>query len=131
MSVRQLILGLSLAAAPLATLLAATFPEEMPFRQSSFVAAQKEDDPILVHITASWCTTCAAQKPILDRLLAEPRFRGLKVFNIDFDTQKKLVQQFGARMQSTLIVFKGSKEEGRSSGETHPSAIATLLAKAV
>ena len=35
------------------------------------------------------------------------------------------------RMQSTLIVFKGNKEAGRSSGETDPKAIGALLEKAV
>ena len=110
---------------------AATFPEEHPFDQTAFDAAQKAGKPILVHITASWCTTCAAQKPIIDRLLADPRFKGLDTFNVDFDTQKKLLHEFGARMQSTLIVFKGKTEEGRSSGETKPEAIEALLAKAV
>ena len=37
---------------------------------------------------------------------------------IDFDSQKDLVNRFGARMQSTLITFKGDKEEGRSVGDT-------------
>ena len=110
---------------------AATFPEERPFDQTAFDAAQKTGKPILVHVTASWCTICAAQKPIVDRLLAEPKFKGLDTFNVDFDTQKKLLHEFGVRMQSTLIVFKGKTEEGRSSGETDPKAIEALLAKAV
>lgn len=123
-----------LASAPLAATrvaTAATFPEERSFDQAAFDAAQKAGEPILVHVTASWCTTCAAQKPTVDKLLSEPRFKGLRTFNVDFDSQKKLVHEFGARMQSTLIVFKGKKEEGRSSGETKPEAIEALLDKAV
>jgi thioredoxin 1 len=46
---------------------------------------------------------------------------------IDFDSQKDLVQRFGARMQSTLIAFKGSKEEARSVGDTDRKSIAALL----
>ena len=110
---------------------AADFAEELPFSQSAFDAAQKSDKPILVHVTASWCTTCAAQKPILDRLHAEARFKPFVVFNVDFDGQKALVRRFGVRMQSALIVFKGAKEEGRSSGETDPKAIAALLDRGV
>ena len=75
--------------------------------------------------------TCAAQKPILDKLHAEAKFKDIVVFNIDFDTQKALVRKFGATMQSTLIVYTGLKEEGRSSGETQPAAIESLLAKSV
>ena len=135
MSMRTRILVATLllvgTAAGATTTVAATFPEEQSFTQSSFESAQKAGEPILVHVTASWCTTCAAQKPIIDKLRAEPKFKSLRVFNIDFDGQKKLVHRFDARMQSTLIVFKGATEAGRSSGETEPAAIAALLGKAV
>lgn len=123
-----------LASAPLvATRVAraATFTEERPFDQAAFDAARKAGEPILVHVTAPWCSTCAAQKPIVDRLLAEPRFKNLRTFSVDFDSQKRILREFGAKVQSTLIVFKGAKEEGRSSGETKPEAIEALLDKAV
>ncbi len=51
------------------------------------------------------------------------------VFRVDFDSQKDVVKAFGARMQSTLITFKGSQETGRSVGDTNPSSIAVLLDK--
>ena len=69
------------------------------------------------------------QRPILNQLTADPKFKDLEYFNIDFDTQKDLVRRFSARMQSTLIAFKGTKEQGRSVGETNRSAIAALLNK--
>ena len=118
---------MALAGAP-AT--AATFKEEAPFSQSAFSAAQKAGDPILVHVTAPWCSTCTAQKPIVDRLHADAKFRNMKIFNVDFDTQKPLLRKLGVRMQSTLIVYKGETEEGRSSGDTNPGAIKALLEKA-
>jgi thioredoxin 1 len=37
----------------------------------------------------------------------------------------------GAQKQSTLIVFDGATEKGRSTGETDPAAIQSLLAKSV
>jgi hypothetical protein len=48
---------------------------------------------------------------------------------VDFDSQKDAVKYFGARMQSTLIAFKGEKETGRSVGDTNRSSIAALLSK--
>lgn len=108
---------------------AATFQEETRFTQSAFDAAQKSGQPILVHVTAPWCSTCAAQKPIVDRLHAQAEFENYKIFNVDFDTQKAALRKFGVRMQSTLIVYKGDKEAGRSSGETQPGAIKALLKK--
>jgi hypothetical protein len=71
----------------------------------------------------------AEQKPILSHLLSEPRFKDLIVYNIDFDSQKDLVREMGAQKQSTLIVFTGKTEKGRSTGETDPAAIESLLAR--
>ena len=104
---------------------------EMAYTPAAFEAAQKAGKPILVHITAPWCTTCAAQKPILSKLEADPKFKDLQVFDVDFDSRKDVVKRFGATMQSTLITFKGEKETGRSAGETKPEAISSLLDKAI
>jgi thioredoxin 1 len=102
-----------------------------PFDAKAFADAQKAGRPILVAIHASWCPTCKAQKPILDELTADPKFKNLAYFVVDFDSQKDLVRRFGARMQSTLIAFKADKEEGRSVGDTHRKSIADLLDKSL
>jgi thiol-disulfide isomerase/thioredoxin len=101
------------------------------FDQRAFDAAQADGKPILVHVTAPWCPTCKAQAPILSRLESEMRFKDMVTFNIDFDTQKDLLRKFGVRTQSTIIVFKGRQEAGRSTGVTDPAAIEQLLAKAI
>ena len=101
------------------------------FDPASFDAAQKAGKPILVAIHASWCPTCKAQKPILSELMAEPKFKDLIYFVVDFDSQKDAVKFFGARMQSTLIAFKGTTETSRSVGDTERSSIAALLNKAL
>src|SRR5579872_7621564 len=80
----------------------------VPFSAAAFKAAQAAGGPILVEIHADWCPTCKAQNPILDKLTAAPKFKDLKVFRVDFDAMKPVVKQFGAQMQSTLIVYKGA-----------------------
>lgn len=103
----------------------------VPFSPAAFKAAQASGSPILVEIHADWCPTCKAQKPILERLTSNAKFKDLKVFRVDFDAQKADVKAFGAQMQSTLIVFKGAKEEGRSVGDTKEASIASLLDKSL
>jgi len=103
----------------------------VPFSTDAFKAAQASGGPILVEIHADWCPTCKAQSPILDKLTADPKFRDLKVFRVDFDAMKPVVKQFGAQMQSTLIVFKGATELGRSVGDTKEASIAALLDKSL
>jgi thioredoxin 1 len=103
--------------------------ETKPFTRGDFAAAQKAGKPIFVAIHATWCPTCKAQKPILSELMAEPKFKNLVYFVVDFDSQKDAVNFFGAQMQSTLIAFKGERETGRSVGDTDRSSIAALLNK--
>lgn len=98
---------------------------------AAFAAAQAAGKPILVAVHADWCPTCAKQKPILSKLGADPAMKELMVFVVDFDTQKEITQRFGVRMQSTLIVFRGTAERDRSVGVTDEAALKALLAKAV
>ena len=103
--------------------------ETQGFTPDAFASAQKAGKPIFVAIHASWCPTCAAQRPILSQLMADPKFKNLTYFVVDFDSQKDAVKSFGARMQSTLIAFKGDHETGRSVGDTDRASIAALLNK--
>jgi thioredoxin-like negative regulator of GroEL len=120
--------ALLIVAGPFAAAFADT---PVPFLEEAFKAAQASNSPILVEIHADWCPTCKAQGPILDKLTADPKFRNLKIFRVDFDAMMPVVKQFGAQMQSTLIVFKGSAEQGRSVGDTKEASIAALLDKSL
>ena len=101
------------------------------FTTDAFHAAQEAGKPILIEIHASWCSTCAAQKPILSQLIGLPKYKDLTVLRVDFDSQKEEVHSLQARVQSTLIVFKGATEVGRSVGDTKRDTIAALLDKAI
>ncbi|HET7884912.1 MAG TPA: thioredoxin family protein [Bradyrhizobium sp.] len=123
-----LIAGALAVAAPLAAAWANT---AVPFSAEAFRAAQVSGSPILVEIHADWCPTCKAQNPILDKLTSAAKFKDLKIFRVDFDAQKPVVKEFGAQMQSTLIVFKGGAEQGRSVGDTKEASIEALLNKSL
>ena len=134
MITRRFLLKTATATATAAAVLpgaAALAAEEQPFTRQAFLAAQSGGKSILVEIHASWCPTCQAQKPILGKLFADPKFNSMAVFRVDFDTQKDEVRNFKARLQSTLITFKGREEIARSVGDTNPSSIADLLALAL
>jgi thioredoxin 1 len=105
--------------------------DKKPFDQSAFDAAQATGKPILVEVSAPWCPICKAQAPILARLRSDPRFKELVSFDIDFDSQKDLLRKFNVQKQSTLIVFKGKQEIGRSTGDTNAGSIEALLGKSI
>lgn len=120
-----------LAAALFVAATSAAWGAETPFSDAAFAAAQAAGKPVIVHVYAPWCPTCRAQEPILKKLEADPKFAGAEAFRVDFDHQKDAVKAFKARAQSTIIVFKGAKEVGRSVGETDEKAISALLDKAL
>ena len=99
------------------------------FSEAAFAAAQKEGKPILVETFATWCDVCARQAPILETLRTEPKYKDLVIFRVDFDRQKDVMRRFNARVQSTLICFRGPEEVGRLVGETQPEWIDDLLGK--
>lgn len=105
--------------------------EKKAFDAKAFQAAKAAGRPILVEVSAPWCPTCKAQKPILAELATKPKFKDFAVFEVDFDSQKEALRMLNVRQQSTLLTFKGAKEVGRSTGDTDPASIEDLLNKAI
>jgi thioredoxin-like negative regulator of GroEL len=105
--------------------------ENVGYSNAAFEAALKAGRPILVEVHAPWCSTCKAQEPILGAIVKQDAYKNLLVVQVDFDSQKDALKRFGVRTQSTLIVFKGGKEIGRSVGDTNQDSIAALLAKTI
>lgn len=131
MLTRRSVLALTGAAALGSTVVARAATTLPAFDVPGFGAAQAAEKPILVAVHAVWCGTCKAQAAVLKDLLPRDPFNKLAVFRVDFDDQKEAVKSFGARFQSTLVVFKGKTEVGRAVGITDPAEIEALLRKAV
>jgi thioredoxin 1 len=108
---------------------AAVAADKKPFTAAAFEAAQAAGKPILIDVSASWCPTCKAQAPILSKLMGDPRYKNVVAFNVDYDSQKDVLRKFNVQRQSTLIVFKGKQEAGRSVADTNPASIEAMLAK--
>jgi thiol:disulfide interchange protein len=118
-----------LALAGLAVAAPARAAEQMPYSPAAMRAAQDAGRPIVVDVTAPWCSTCAAQKPLVRAILAEPKFKDLVLLHVDFDTQKTVLHTFNVRAQSTFVAFKGKAEVGRSTGDTDKASIERLFDK--
>ena len=78
-------------------------------------------------MTAPWCPTCKQQRPVVQEI--EKSTPNLVVYEVDFDSAKDVLKRFRVQSQSTLIVFKGADEVGRSTGDTNPATIKALVAK--
>ena len=99
-----------------------------PFDAKSFQASQAAGKSILVEVTAPWCPTCKRQRPIVDQIRKDRP--NLVVYEVDLDTGKDALKQLRVQNQSTLVVFRGASEVGRSTGDTDARSIGALVAKA-
>ena len=113
--------------APLAFVLPAQAASFGPYDQAAFEAAQAQGKPIVLYIEASWCPTCAKQRPILSELYKDPAFATLQVMSIDFDTAKDLLASLHVTKQSTLIAYHGKQERDRATGVTDPEKLRAIL----
>lgn len=110
----------------------ASFAGEIkPYSQAEFDELTSQGKPVLLDVYANWCPTCRSQRPTIDNLMAQPQYKNVTMLVIDFDNAAALLKIYHVRMQSTLIVFKGKQEVGRSVGDTNPTSIEALVRKAV
>ena len=101
--------------------------EIRPFSQKDFDKLTIDGKGVALHFRASWCPTCRAQKPVLETLLNRPDFNNLTMMTLDYDTATLELKKFKVTMQSTLVVYKGVNEVGRSVGDISPESIERLL----
>ena len=123
--------ALLIASLGLAGAMPAFAVQGVKFSPAALSEAQKSGKPVLVEVSAPWCPTCRAQQPILGKLLGSGKFTSFVKLDVDFDSQKDDLRALRVQQQSTLIVYKGDKEVGRSTGDTNAQSIEALLAKAL
>lgn len=69
--------------------------------------------------------------PLLQSLIKEKKFENAATFVVDYDTQRDFLKEHSVRWQSTIIVFKGAQEKGRSTGDVDVASIRSLMARAL
>jgi thioredoxin 1 len=104
---------------------------EQQFSAAQFTKAVSDGQPVVVWFHASWCPTCRAQQPSVDKLAKSDEMKSVTVFLADFDKEKALKKSLDVSQQSTFVVFRGGHEVARSTGETDEQAIRATWKKAL
>jgi thiol-disulfide isomerase/thioredoxin len=128
MTIRALFLSIGLFVAAATNSIAA---ERLIYEPQAFQHALDAGGPVLVHITAPWCSECKVQKPVVAALAQTPDFKNLTIFDVDYDTQKDALRALKVQTQSTLVVFKGKAEVARAVGITRHETIEALMRQAL
>ena len=103
----------------------------LPFNQAQYEQAVAAGKPVVVYFHADWCPTCRAQQPIVDKLLGEPQFMSVTLFEADFDTETALEKSLKVTQQASFVVFKLGHEATLSTGQTQEPAIRAVLQQAL
>jgi thioredoxin 1 len=119
--------SLVLSAATIALVPTSCSARAAPYTAAALAEAQWLGRPVLVEIFAPWCSTCRAQKEVLDVIELEQRYWQVIRLVVDFDDAAADVRQLKATRQGTLIMFKGAVETGRIVGVSRRDAIEALL----
>lgn len=94
-----------------------------PFTEERFEALQAEGALVLVDVWATWCPTCKRQREILADFQDTHPEVDFTILEVDFDDDKRLVRQFRAPRQSTLVLYRGDEQVWFSVAETRENVI--------
>tara|TARA_Y100000996_G_C22418623_1_gene600406 strand:- start:138 stop:527 length:390 start_codon:yes stop_codon:yes gene_type:complete len=96
--------------------------KETTFTKELFDKAQSEGKVVIVSSWIKFCSSCASQMKVLKKAknegeLSDIKFNNIEYFSFDV-TNKEIADLFNVQYQTTLLIFKDSKEVYRSIGET-------------
>ena len=92
-----------------------TMEKETTFNKELFDKAQSEGKVVIVSSWIKYCSSCASQIKVLNK--AKDEFDNIQYFTFDV-TNKEIASLLDVQYQTTLLIFKNSKEVYRSIGET-------------
>lgn len=101
------------------------------YSSEQFAEAQASGKTILVDVYADWCPTCKKQHPILEELKSDERMQDTLFVRVDFDVHKEFLENHKIPRQSTILIFEGQKEIGRSIAETDRDRLRNFVFDAV
>lgn len=97
-----------------------------PFTKDAFKSASESGKTTLVFFHAPWCPVCKAQEPkVLAHLNGDAK--DVVALKVDYDTNWDLRKEMNVDKQSTLILYKGSKEIARLSYKSDDMSIDELF----
>ncbi|AXS79307.1 thioredoxin family protein [Dechloromonas sp. HYN0024] len=125
MKIAHILIGLALSA----TTSLGLALDIQPYSAEALSTRQKAGESVALHFHADWCPTCRAQEKVFKGWQGDAAVAGTLLV-VNYDKERELKRQLGVRTQSTLIVYKGSKETGRLAGDTDPIALRSVLGSA-
>ena len=105
------------------------------FDKELFNKAQSEGKIIVVSSWIKYCSSCAGQMKVLKKAKNDGGLSDIKFDNIEYFTfevtNQEIAKLLNVQYQTTLLIFKDSKEVYRSVGETTKDLIYKALKSSI
>ena len=99
------------------------------YTAEAVTAAMGEGKTVLLFFHAPWCPVCKAQEPKVKSHL-NGAHKNVVAFKVDYDSNVTLRKELEVDKQSTLILFRGTKELARLSYKSDDRSIAQFFDQA-
>ena len=102
---------------------------ETNFNIEKFNFAQKNGKIVVIHSWNKSCSTCARQKPILEK--AKKDFENVIFMNFEQTKNKDIAELLNIDYWTTIVVYKDNKELAREIGLYNERDIYNLIKKGI
>ena len=102
---------------------------ETNFNIEKFKFAQKNGKIVVIHSWNKSCSTCAKQKPILEK--AKKDFENVIFMNFEQTKNKDIAELLKIDYWTTIVVYKDNKELAREIGLYNERDIYNLIKKSI
>jgi len=99
------------------------------FNIEEFKSAQNDGKVVVIHSWNKFCTTCAKQKPILEK--AKKDFQNVIFMNFEQTANKDIANLLKINFWTTIVVYKDNKELAREIGLYNKEGIYNLIEKGI
>ena len=102
---------------------------ETNFNIEKFKSAQNNGKIVVIHSWNKSCSTCAKQKPILEK--AKKDFENVIFMNFEQTKNKDIAKLLKVDYWTTIVVYKDNKELAREIGLYNEGSIYNLIKKGI
>lgn len=103
----------------------------VPYDAAAFAKAQSRGQVNAIQFHSGWCPICVMQERGIAALKEDRALDKVVVFQADFLKEEEIRRRFSVTSFSTLVIFRGTQERARTTGDFQAAKLRDLFGKAL